>query len=84
MPPFLDCYVLVESRSRDLVHRFLDEFLPHRREMTESDGPFVQIDGRPVLPWELDSVVDELARVWRVSREQAVSVVEVNFRRLCG
>ena len=31
--------------------------MPRERILTESDGPFAQIDGRAVLPWEMRSAV---------------------------
>ena len=32
MPPCIDCYVLVQGRSKSFADKFLDHFLPHRRE----------------------------------------------------
>lgn len=33
MPPYVDCYVYVESRAPERVREFLDAFLPQRREL---------------------------------------------------
>ncbi|WLS11680.1 TatD family hydrolase (plasmid) [Shinella sumterensis] len=37
------------QKGRDIV-----KMIPRDRLLTESDGPFTQIEGRSVLPWELD------------------------------
>ncbi len=56
--------------------------MPRDRLLTESDGPFVQVDSRAALPWDSDRVVNALAELWAeplsVVREQLIG----NLRRL--
>jgi TatD DNase family protein len=65
------------QKGRDIV-----KMIPRDRLLTESDGPFTQIDGRSVLPWELDRVLNGIGELWS---EDALAVerrVAENLRRL--
>lgn len=52
--------------------RTLASRMPMDRVLTESDGPFAQIEGRSAWPWEASFAVPMLADIWR----QHSSVVE--------
>lgn len=39
--------------------------MPRERVLTESDGPFAQLKGRSIFPWEVDVAVDALAECWK-------------------
>ena len=56
--------------------------MPRERVLTESDGPFAQIDGRAVLPWEVDRAVTALADLWGSDTRQTQSALNYNLRRL--
>lgn len=56
--------------------------MPIDRILTESDGPFVKIAGRDCMPENLSFVVDELAKIWSFSREQAQHKIYENFRSI--
>lgn len=65
------------QKGRDIV-----KMIPRDRLLTESDGPFTQIEGRSVLPWELDRVLNAIAELWS---EDALAVerrVAENLRQL--
>lgn len=51
--------MLQGQKGRELVGR-----MPRERILTESDGPFVQIEQRSIWPWEVDSVIVELGKIW--------------------
>lgn len=51
--------MLKSAKGRALVAR-----MPTDRVLTESDGPFVQIEGRAIKPWEAGDAVAMLAEVW--------------------
>lgn len=38
--------------------------LPKDRVIPESDGPFAQLEGRPVMPWDFDITVNLLSEAW--------------------
>jgi TatD DNase family protein len=50
------------KKGRDLVTR-----MPRDRVLTESDGPFAQIDGRSAWPWEAGIALVELGSIWNLS-----------------
>jgi TatD DNase family protein len=56
--------------------------IPRDKILTESDGPFTKVGGRPSRPIDIDCVVSGLADVWKVTRDQAAEVLYVNFRRI--
>jgi TatD DNase family protein len=51
--------MLVGDKGRALVTK-----MPRDRVLTESDGPFAQVDGRPAWPWDADRAVETLAQIW--------------------
>jgi len=65
------------QRGRDLLAH-----MPQDRVLTESDGPFGQVDARPALPTDVGEALKHLSKVWSVSRADAESRVADNFRRL--
>ncbi|MEO2218736.1 Qat anti-phage system TatD family nuclease QatD [Chromobacterium vaccinii] len=50
------------QKGRELVSR-----MPRDRVLTESDGPFAQVDGRSIWPWEAGNAMAELDRIWNQS-----------------
>jgi TatD DNase family protein len=55
--------------------------LPLDRVLLESDGPFVQVDGRPATPMDGARIVEALARLWGVPAEDAASRTYANLNR---
>jgi TatD DNase family protein len=57
--------------------------MPRERVLTETDGPFVQLDGRSIMPWEVKDAIRQLAEIWKVSQDSVNETVRNNFRNLC-
>jgi len=55
--------MLVDARGRDLVAR-----MPRDRVVSETDGPYADVRGRPLMPWHVESVPKDCARLWGVGR----------------
>jgi TatD DNase family protein len=62
--------------------RVLAARMPRERVVTESDGPFAQLDGSPLLPWQVDGAASELSTLWSVPRERADQMLLNNLRNL--
>jgi TatD DNase family protein len=62
--------------------RLLASRMPRERVLTETDGPFAQVDGRPASPWDVDRAVEHLALVWRTSREETTAQLLENLKRI--
>ena len=56
--------------------------LPLERLLTETDGPFVEIQGRKVRPRDVASVVAEVARIRDVAVDEMARLVLSNLRTL--
>lgn len=56
--------------------------LPRERVLTESDGPFAQINQRSAWPWESDLAVTMLADVWHIPVDVVRQQLHDNLRRL--
>lgn len=65
------------ERGRALAAR-----IPSERVLTESDGPFAQINRTPVLPWQVGGAVEELSAIWSLPREQVGQMLLANLRKL--
>jgi TatD DNase family protein len=54
--------------------------VPPDRLLTETDGPFVTIAGRPAEPSDIGLVEEGVARIWKVAPSEVRSRVAQNFR----
>jgi TatD DNase family protein len=79
----LDCWfsvgpaMLIAKKSRDLVSH-----IPHERILTETDGPFAQVDGRSAMPWDAQRAVVFLADFWGMPVEGVEHELGNNLRIL--
>lgn len=56
--------------------------MPRGRVLTESDGPFAQINNRAAIPSDVATALERLAQVWSVTPAEAAAQVDTNFRTL--
>lgn len=81
----LGCWFSVgPAMMRTKKGRRLLEGMPPDRVLTESDGPFAQDQGRPVVPWGLDGAIRVLGEVWTLSEDDVQDQLEHNLRSLLG
>jgi TatD DNase family protein len=69
--------MLVGESGRRLVSR-----MPRGRILTESDGPFAQLDGSPVMPWDVGGAIKKLAETWNVPSAEASAILSGNLQTL--
>lgn len=62
--------------------RKIIDAIPQDRILTESDGPYGKVAGRPCHPWEISSIENHLARVWRKSVIEVRETIWENFKRI--
>ncbi|NUB01180.1 TatD family deoxyribonuclease [Azospirillum melinis] len=67
------------KRGRDLLAA-----MPRDRVLTETDGPFAAIDGRPLAPGEVAPACTALATSWSVGVDEAAAIILGAFRRLAS
>jgi TatD DNase family protein len=58
------------------------EIIPKDRILTESDGPFAKISGEPLMPWDVESAVIGLSRIWGITPSETQEILYSNFRAL--
>lgn len=80
----LGCYFSINSQMlTSAKHRTLVASLPSDRLLTETDGPFVQSEGRPTRPaTDIPRTVQALALLREQSPEQAAAQIISNLRDL--
>lgn len=71
--------MLAGEKGRSLVER-----MPRDRILTETDGPFAQIDGRPAMPWDVGRAASGLSEIWRMPPSEVEHHLLDNLRRLGG
>jgi TatD DNase family protein len=69
--------MLSSDKGRQLVQQ-----IPRDRILTETDGPFVQLKGRPAYPWDIEIVTKQLAKLWNIPNDAAESLIQHNFTNL--
>ncbi|WP_409014842.1 Qat anti-phage system TatD family nuclease QatD [Archangium sp.] len=71
--------MLQGKRGRDLV-----QAMPRDRILTETDGPFVSANGRPLNPAEVDQAWHALGSCWGIDPTEVSSLVLTSFRKLAS
>jgi len=56
--------------------------MPRERLLTESDGPFAQMDGRAAWPWDVERAVLALTKIWSEPTTDVQLRLEGNLKRL--
>jgi TatD DNase family protein len=62
--------------------RAMASMMPRDRILTESDGPFAQIDGRPLYPWDAATAATMLGGIWGLDAKEVQNQLMDNLRRL--
>lgn len=58
------------------------EYMPKDRILTESDGPFAQVEGKSVMPWDVQKVITVLGSLWAMGSKEAEEQIYNNFRKI--
>lgn len=58
------------------------QMIPKGRILTESDGPFAQVDGQTLMPWDVYRATEALATIWGMSERAADVQLLDNLRVL--
>ena len=69
--------MLRSKKGRELTVR-----IPKERVLTESDGPFAQLNGRSIYPWEVIYAVNELSKLWGIDQKAVEKKILNNLERL--
>ena len=69
--------MLRSKKGRELV-----EQMPQDRVLTESDGPFVELNEGPANPWDVAIAEAELQELWGIPYENTRAVLDDNLARL--
>jgi TatD DNase family protein len=56
--------------------------LPKDRVLTESDGPFAQLEGEVVKPWHVERAIQALAETWSMQPQEVEQGLYQNLRSL--
>lgn len=79
------CYFSVNSAMfRSEKGRRIIERLPTERVLTETDGPFVSVLGRPARPSDAVDVASHLSGLWRLEPEVGQAMLVQNLLRAFG
>lgn len=71
--------MLMGARGRRLVAD-----MPHDRVLTESDGPFAQLNGEPIKPWQLERATHAVSEAWSLSDADVSLQIQRNLSMLIG
>ncbi|QMV67135.1 TatD family hydrolase [Sphingobacterium paramultivorum] len=56
--------------------------IPRGNILTETDGPFIENDHKPLNPGEVDEVIFYLSKVWKVSAKEVQQIIMSNFKQV--
>jgi TatD DNase family protein len=69
--------MLASEKGRALAAR-----VPRDRVLTESDGPFAQLNGEAILPWHVEKAIHELSQIWSLPAEEVDRKIQLNMQGL--
>ena len=69
--------MLAGDRGRKLASR-----MPRERVLTETDGPFTELKGRPLFPWDVGVAEAALAELWQLGKDETRRILHGNLSRL--
>jgi TatD DNase family protein len=69
--------MLASEKGRGLAAR-----MPRERVLTESDGPFAQLNGEAVMPWQVDNAIQALSQIWSLPPEEVDQNIHRNLQSL--
>ncbi|MGY3427457.1 TatD DNase family protein [Bradyrhizobium sp. F1.13.4] len=69
--------MLAGDKGRSLVSE-----MPVDRILTETDGPFAQVDGLAACPWDVDRAVETLSLLWKLPRMDTEERLATNLKSL--
>lgn len=64
--------------------RYLTSLMPMAQVLPETDGPFVELAGKILMPWESERVFPTLAAIWGVDVPTTIQRLKDNLGRLSG
>jgi TatD DNase family protein len=71
--------MLASEKGRALASR-----MPRERVLTESDGPFAQLNGQTLNPWDVERAVYDLGNIWSVRPDQVGQDLGGNLKKMLG
>jgi len=69
--------MLASEKGRGLAAR-----MPRERVLTETDGPFAQLNGQAILPWQVENAIQGLSQIWSVPPADVEQSVFRNLKDL--
>jgi TatD DNase family protein len=76
----IDCWfsvgpaMLRSEKGRTLVSR-----MPRKKIITESDGPFAQVQGCSLFPWDVETAISMISKIWNVTHNQCSQLIKENL-----
>jgi TatD DNase family protein len=58
--------------------------IPLNRMLTETDGPFIKLNGRVVTPLDIIAIEKKIAEIKKVSHKEFSQIVKSNIKKLVG
>ena len=69
--------MLASEKGRALAAR-----MPRERVLTESDGPFAQLNGEAVKPWDVEKAIHKLGMMWSLRPDEVDRSIHQNLKCL--
>lgn len=69
--------MLASEKGRSLVAR-----MPRDRVLTESDGPFAQLNGAAIMPWQVETAIQTLSHIWSLPLRDVELTIYRNLQEL--
>jgi TatD DNase family protein len=69
--------MLLAKKGQDIANS-----IPRNKILTETDGPFAQLDGTSAMPWDVDKAISTLSLIWGIPTKDVEAQLSENLRAL--
>jgi len=69
--------MLKSAKGKELLN-----IMPRDRVLTETDGPFVEMEGSTIMPWDVEKAEHLIADVWSISHQEVQETLIQNFTKI--
>lgn len=79
----MNCFFSINPEMiKSLNGKKIIDRLPKDRILTETDGPFVKINGKPAIPQNVELIHNYLAGLWKIDVKEVIEKIRYNFESI--
>jgi TatD DNase family protein len=71
-----------QSMIKSMSGRKIISKIPRHLILTETDGPFIEVNNSPIIPGQVKTVISFLASEWKINENEVENIIWSNFKNI--